>query len=256
MQTENETAEAPRSHPKGGSNTRQPRVALTVVVVLAGMIGIQIAQKQFQLTLKAQPPGIGRGDMPLSDNSLPDSLVGWKKSQFTPPGEIRDGQFWWSHSWAYENDRSQALISYDQADWHGWHELSECYSASGWTLKSRKIMPDASGWSFVVSHFQKDSVHAVLLFSLFFEDGDFVAPWELSLREAIKQNMTAMDAMRDRRRHSNDRVDARSFQCQVFLPSSSKITAATEKDAIALHMASRERLYTLWLEQQTEEVDD
>ncbi|MCR9200694.1 MAG: exosortase U [Planctomycetaceae bacterium] len=211
------------------------------------MIGIQFAQKHFQLTVKAQPPGVSRGDMPLTESSLSASIGDWNRVSFRPPEEVTAGQFWWSHSWQYENAQLQAIVSYDQADWNGWHELSECYSASGWTLVSRKIVTDPDGWDFVVSRFEKDNLHAVLAFSLFFDDGDYLAPWELSLREAVKQNMTTLDAMRDRQRHSSDRANARAFQCQIFVPAIQKLPEGAVADILELHKATRVQFRSLWL---------
>lgn len=228
---------------------KSPRVGLAVIVVLVGMIGIQFGQKYFQLTVKSQAPGIERGDMPLTESSLPAVVGEWQQVKFLPPGDAPEGQFWWSHSWHYRTDDVQAIVSYDQADWNGWHELSECYSATGWTLKSRDIeREESSDWDYVVSTFTKGNAHATLVFSLFFDDGDMVAPWQLSLKQAVKQDMSTMDLLMDRRRHATDRADARAFQCQVFVPSQHKTGANVRAEAVSLHLQSRKQLREHWLE--------
>ena len=229
---------------------RSPNVMLFVVLVVIGMIGLKIIQSQFQLTTKSQPPGTDRGDITVANSCLPDTTNEWKKAKFTPPAaETPKGQYWWTHSWIYSTESTQAIVAFDQANWVGWHELSECYSSSGWTLESREIHEhESDDWNYVVSKFSKaPGLSGVLVFSLFFEDGKPIKPWELSVREIVKQNMTGLDRLFERSRHTSDHNNLRALQCQVFVPVQDSLSDSVIEDAIQLHLETRQSFVQNWM---------
>ena len=214
-----------------------------MAVVVGGMIAIKIIQSQFQLTTRFQPPGPARGDLELRDECLPETMAGWQKQGFTPPQqEVPEGQRFWTHSWLYQCKFGSAIVAFDQAGFTGWHELSQCYAAQGWTLENREIREDKSGnWNYVVSEFSKPpNQSGLVVFSLFFKDGSPVQPPELSIHQAIRQNMSWLERIDDRLDNLTAKSTDPALQCQTFVPTSGPLDPALIEQAIQLHLESRQ----------------
>ena len=229
-------------------------MAWFVILVVIGMIGLSVVQSQFQLTTNSQPPGLSRGDVELRDECLPAKIADWQKQSFTPPKQVvPDGQTFWTHSWIYRCENNSAIVAFDQAAFRGWHELSQCYSAQGWILESRSIHENKSDeWHYVVSEFSKPpNESALVVFSLFFEDGSAVKPPELSINQAIRRNMSWLEQIDDRLDNMKAKPTDPTLQCQAFVPTTGPIDPAVLQQTIQLHLDSRKLFVKEWLLQRS-----
>ncbi|MFN7683231.1 MAG: hypothetical protein ACK5TG_20370, partial [Planctomyces sp.] len=78
---------------------KEPRIVLVMVLMIAFLAVAKSFNSQFTVS---KIPGPERGDLVLSEDSLPPELAGWKRTQFQPaevPSDLPDGQFWWVHAW-------------------------------------------------------------------------------------------------------------------------------------------------------------
>jgi len=223
------------------ANSQIP-VGKLLASVLAGMIVLQAATKFFQLSPKWKSPGPVRGDLAFEESLLADASDQWLLQSFTPPEITEEGQYWWSHIWRFASESDLAIVAFDQAGWVGWHELSQCYTSAGWTLKSRKIEQHES-WNYVISKFSRaNGEAAVLFFSMCYVDDEPIEPWRLTLRESGRHRQSFSDLLLERNRHRRDRVGVPAIQCQLFLPAIHPITPDVIHNCRELHLATRERL--------------
>lgn len=215
-------------------------VAKLVFVTLIGMITLQAAAKHFQWTSKWQTPGEARGDLCVEESCVDEQIGAWKRLTFSPPGEVADGQYWWSYSWSFSDSKTSAIVSLDQAAWYGWHELSQCYSSTGWNLQSREVrLFEDDNWQYVLSRFEKPGGQfATLIFSMCHVDGLPIAPWDLNLRESGQHAQSLADLLKERRRHASDR-SVSAIQCQVFSPSATKHSEEQMQQLLSLHRHTR-----------------
>ncbi len=199
-------------------------------------------------------PGTARGDLVLQQNDLPAEIAGWRQTAFEPaksPEELPEGQFWWTHVWNYTNGPQNGIVTFDQADFMHWHDLTVCYRGIGWTVTDKSVLAgtaDTQGWPCVVARMNKnETTSAILVFSLFFDDGDPV-----DARGYETQNTSPNDFWRllESRFENNRRTSkvASIRQCQVLVPYSGKLNSETEASIIALHLQTREAFRKNWLE--------
>ena len=229
-----------------------PPIGLFLTFCVAGIGLLKLLQAVFPSVSATAPVGPTYGDLELQDDCLPEVIGEWQKDRFTPapaPETLEKQPPFWTQSWEYQRGGSVALVSFDQANsFNGWHELSECYTANGWTLESRKICDDENDWPYVVSRFTKSpNMHNIIVFSLFFDDGTAVSPPELTIDQARNRDMTMFEKL-GRRATRSSRTD-RSRQCQVLVAQSEPVSEGLEKQAVSLHLATRASVLSHWLKQ-------
>ncbi len=211
---------------------------------------------------KRPTPGPSRGDMVLTQDAVPRTIGDWKQVSFTPappPEELPAGQYWWVHQWQYQKDGTTALVSFDQLGEDQWHELTYCYRNLDWTIRSRTEYEDRDGGSYIVAELRKDSGEvALLVFSVFFEDGTWATPPAVDLARLNRKRATGVlenamqrigpDKLASADFASTSRGHNRAIQCQVLVTSSDSDVRAELDSAIQLHLESRQRFRSLWLD--------
>jgi hypothetical protein len=234
----------------------QPRVWLWL---FAAVLGVGILQWLGGKPENQKKPGPDRGDVVLLQNDLPDQLGDWQQAEFRPamaPDAIPDGIYWWVHQWTYRTHDLVAVVSFDQLGEDQWHELTSCYRNQNRTIEQREIYQDSvDGGQYVVAT-MKDSQQqlAILVFSVFFEDGQWAQPPAVNIRNL---NVTTRNPGIGAR--LQERVDPiisfenlsgshdRALQCQVLVPCNEHNVSATTDRAILLHLETRRHFRKRWL---------
>lgn len=230
-------------------------------MVLLGFIAMQVASGLLKTDLKQQKAGPQRGDLDLREATLPETINEWTKTEFipaTPPDQLPEGRYWWTHSWVYTTDKFLAIIAFDQADWQGWHELTVCYEATGWTLAEREICVPANAhdasWSYVVAQLNGNGPHqGIVVFSEFHEDGSPTRPREMNLSELV--NKSVGDRMVDRFTYNAEpakrdlQIHERVLQCQVFVTCAGPFPPEAIEKIVELHLQSRSQFRAAWMNQ-------
>lgn len=237
-----------------------------LVVFVAAMIALQLARNRVPSAVKATTPGPARGDLAFTADCLQAEYDDWTRIAFSPappPESLPEGTVAWTHSWTFQQENLNALVTFDQANFAHWHDLTVCYEGIGWTLEHKSTvapeLPATSAsstadsyksvaWPYVVARLQKPgNVEALLVFSLFFDDGDPVDARDYDLATSAADGIERMLAGRletDRRISSVASIR----QCQVFVPFSGAITQAQIDLAVELHFQTREAFRTHWLQ--------
>ena len=201
---------------------------------------------------RSSTPGAERGDFVLTEDDLPATIAEWNRTDFRPAkasDELSHGQYWWTHSWIYKSDSTSAIVSFDQADWVDWHDLTACYRMSGWEMKTRSIKSDGE-WDYVVANYVRGELNATLVYSMFYDDGAPVPP---AAFESIEGGDGLLGDLRRRNRNSNVRFSGRAFQCQVFAVADKR----TEIALTELHLNTRKKLRdaTAFQQIRTDQID-
>jgi hypothetical protein len=197
-------------------------------------------------------PGPARGDLVLERDALPETIGEWRCTQFQPalaPEKLPEGQYWWTHSWNYSNTPLVSIVSFDQAGFADWHELTVCYRAIDWQMKDRRIIPAVSGtagsWNVVLAEFERQSGdRALLAFSLFNQDGQ---PIESPDSDFKNTEGTILDRFQGRVNPRQFHISA--LQTQVFVQHHSVLSEESVQEIIELHLQTRDRFREVWLEQ-------
>ena len=252
----------------GSGSPKSPKVGLglMLVAVVGAMISLQLIQKRVPSIAASKRPGPARGDLTLTADCLGTEYHEWTRKTFTPapaPETLSEGTVAWTHSWTFERENQTALVAFDQADFAHWHDLTVCYKGIGWTLAEKStVSPNApvtapahptdnhasTKWPYVVARLSKPgNVGALLVFSLFFDDGDPVDAGDYDTSKSAARGIRQMfaDRLRNDRRTS---TVASLRQCQVFMPHSGDLTDEQFEHAIALHLGTREAFRGRWLE--------
>ena len=235
---------------------RQPRVWLWL---FAAVLGVGALQWLGGKPENRKKPGPGRGDVVLLQDDLPEQMQEWKRAEFRPamaPDAIPDGIYWWVHQWTYRTHDLTAVVSFDQLGEDQWHELTYCYRNQNRTIEQREIYQDSDdGGQYVVATL-KDSQQqlAVLVFSVFFEDGQWGQPPAVNISNLNVKNRNPGIADR-----MQERVDPtisfenlsgshdRALQCQVLVPCTQDNASETIDRAISLHLETRRCFRNCWL---------
>jgi len=230
---------------------KPPRVSLILVVFVGGMIALDVLGSRSASEQAKQSPGAERGDIFLEDSALPDEIGSWRKASpvsVVPPNELPDWQYWWTHSWQYQQSELRALVAMDQADWVYWHELTVCYESNGWTLNERQVMrgTEADGWPFVVANISNpDGRSAIIAFSMFTDTGEAGDPPDFfSADDHAAVNLTGR--LQQRANHQRNSLPRRLLQCQIFVPYRGKRKDAIQAEATSLHLATRAQFRDHW----------
>ena len=251
----------PVSVPNAQRLAPNAKTSLSLLAVLIGM-GLLQAFAQ-QLGSGREKPGPTRGDLVLTEEALPAELAGWTRTKFIPApavDELPEGQYWWVHQWQYQKDSTTALVSFDQLGEDRWHELTYCYRILDWVLDDRSIQTDkSSAGKYVLARMSKEGgQHGLLVFSVFFENGEWDLPpdFELSLVNSFTQDQGLIGRMARRFRPPeipqgvparNETAIQRALQCQVFIATAKPISGSLVADTIELHLQSRKQFQSHWL---------
>lgn len=212
---------------------------LVGVLVLMGLM--QIVIRNFSgNSVNAGPE---RGDIRLTEDVLPTVIDGWKLSEFQEPtgkGGVA-GIIGWTHSWNAQRDGMGGIVCFDQVGFMGWHELTMCYEATGWTASNRTLKtsnsPQTGEWHSVCVELAKpQNEKALLIYSIFDGMGSPKKPPELT--GYVPGSGLSSEAKR-------------CLQCQVMLPYQGKLSGELLDIAHQLHVATRELFREEWLKQRS-----
>ncbi len=80
--------------------------------------------------------------LPIGTETLPAELAGWQRVGEVQRKTRAEGRMYglFSHVWTYRRGKVQAQVSLDYA-FLGWHDLSLCYSSSGWAVTNQEQVP-------------------------------------------------------------------------------------------------------------------
>lgn len=248
---------APRHSPLAAGAARRPRMFLWLVVMLGGFILLQALTKSTSVRLR---PGKERGDLVLDQHALPSEINGWHMQTFEPapaPELLPPGQYWWVHQWAYQRDSQTAIVSFDQLGESQWHELTYCYRNQDWTIADRIAYADPEdGSPYIVARLEKNSgAKALLVFSVFFEDGSWATPPHVNLSHLNSKSLRPGLNDRIHERFNpiimfadDDSRHTRALQCQVLVSGGEPAEPAIVDAAVNLHLASRSQFRNNWLQ--------
>ncbi len=179
---------------------------------------------------------------------LPADFDGWRCTDFHVTRRERDSTFGeHSQAWTLAGDGVRAVVSLDYP-FSGWHELTECYAAHGWSITSRSVdAPTPSAGIRDVEHLpavEVRMVHAqtarygLLRFALVRADGRPLRPraaGELDeLRDRVSDRLRAWRA--------DDGRAATTYQVQLFVESFLEPDAAAAARAARLFASHGRRL--------------
>ena len=114
---------------------------------------------------------------PLKAADMPNALGALPLSKFSAPRREVDA-LWGEHSriWEYQAGLSFATLAVD-FPFVGWHDLTDCYKANGWSASSAPVVTDGPGGPAVEASFVRpDGYNAFLIFALADHGGRPVDP--------------------------------------------------------------------------------
>ncbi|MCU0978009.1 MAG: exosortase U [Pirellulaceae bacterium] len=182
-----------------------------------------------------------RGDMPAE-------LDGWSLVDYAPVERGRDDQNGhFSSEWRYRREPLECRVSVDYP-FHGWHELTICYTGSGWGVVNRREVTDEQPR--VETELSKPTgEYGWLLFALFGPTGECLEPsrgndarWP-SLQEKLARSPLGSWLLG--RRYGG--VVEATYQVQVFASSAVGLSAAQRADVQRLFLAAQARVVTAYL---------
>ena len=231
-----------------------PRGSARVILLIVGlMIAAQAATRYLGVAGSATCAGPGRGDLRLPRKALPETINDWNVTSFTEPQQADvPGVVGWSHSWSVSRDSLQVVVAFDQVGFMGWHELTQCYTATGWVVTSRAVRGLPSGatgedWKYVEAHLQKPSgEEATLLYSIFSGFGAAVVPPASADTEGggLLGRLTGGESPLVA---TGFNESARCLQCQVLLPHRGPLSEDALQKLLELHGATRDILRAWWM---------
>lgn len=228
-----------------------------LVLCVLGLIAFQTASRFLPGNDRNYQPGVVGEDWDAPVDVLPEDIHGWVRTSYTPGSptdELPEGQSWWTHQWTYAHTelRVAARVAMDQATFRGWHELTQCYQGNGWTLGNRSVdvRSNAKGWPLVVAELSKQpNESGILVFSLFYEDGEPVFPVEYGLIDQPATDLTGRLLNRKRNAIKGKKSETRrSIQCQTLAVRSNSHSKLQIEAIVQLHIDSRGRLKQGWLD--------
>jgi hypothetical protein len=225
-------------------------VGYWLLAVIAGTVVTQVVTKQSE---EVKPPGPERGDLALSRDFLPQQIEEWNNTAFEvqSPEQLPQGQFWWTHRWNYANGALNSTVTLDQANFQHWHDLTVCYQAIGWTVTSRRVADGRSqteDWPCIVAQMKMNETEsAVLVFSLFFDDGDPVNAREYENAATTPKDLGLLLESRFGNKPRRTSSVAGVRQCQVLVPYEGSLDTEAESRIIDLHLQTREIFREKWV---------
>jgi exosortase len=208
--------------------------ALAVVNVAASWSGIGLSPRALEAQLRT-----------LKAESLPEDLGGFRRVAFdsTASGPANAGA---AHArrWLYKpgvmlGPAVPTMTVEVDSPYVGWHELTDCYKAAGWVIKSRSKAP-VKGAAAVVARMDRPlEGTSLLVFGFDDSRGRPVSPpdgpgWRAVLRERVSQGAWRLrGALGGLARGSSGRP-VTSYQVQLLVQTSKAPTAEDEAQALAL----------------------
>lgn len=233
------------------TSSRSGHPGCWIAAIVVGLVTVQILTGWIQATYEVA--GTARNDLELNVDSLPDILGTWSKTSFerVSSGDGRNqNDRVWTHSWRFQKDRLSAYVAFDQAGFMHWHDLTVCYQGLGWSMDQKRVLSDADAteeWPVVSARLSKqDGSTALLLFSLFFDDGDPVDARAYELAGTVEDGFRRMLGARFDRNRRTSRI-ARLRQCQVFVQYTGELAPSTESSIVDLHLRTRKTFRDQWL---------
>lgn len=200
-----------------------------------------------------QAAGIERNDLVLKEDDLPVEIENWSRVSFVPAQaaeEQTEDALVWTHSWNFRKDRLSAYVAFDQAGFMHWHDLTVCYQALGWTMTSKRVVSNTEAtdqWPVVVARLEKlDGTMAMLVFSLFFDNGDPVDARSYEVATTAEEGFKRLLGARFERNQRTSKV-ASIRQSQVLVAHTGTLSSDEEDSIIGLHLKSRESFRNKWL---------
>lgn len=160
----------------------------------------------------------------LGADALPQQWHQWQRQQFETVRRSRDdqnGEF--SQVWRYRWGRHNAIVSLDFV-FNGWHELTGCYSTTGWVLE-RRTPPTAEekeSRPFVDAQLRKPlDTFGYLVFSLLDEQDRPLHPHEgKALQGQVSDRLAALRGLRRLRGETaSEALSLPTYQVQVLVES-------------------------------------
>ena len=245
-----QTADPVKSSSAVPAQPGKTRVGYWLLAVVAGTVFTQALSKQAEDNL---PPGPARGDLSLSRDSLPQQIGEWSNTAFAvqSPEQLPQGQFWWTHRWNYANGALNGTVTLDQANFKHWHDLTVCYQSLGWTVTDRHVADGhnpTENWPCIVAHMRKSETQsAMLVFSLFFDDGDPVNARDYETAATTRRDLGQLLESRFGNKPGRTSSVASVRQCQVLVPYEGVLDTDAKSGIIALHLQTREIFRDKWI---------
>ena len=131
-------------------------------------------------------------------------------------------------------------MSFDQLGLRGWHELTECYTAIGWTVTERipSRSDAANNWQYIVARLQRDTQRATLVYSIFDGAGNPMQTPDDSPSWLEQRQVWGNDTLRE---------TMRTLQAQVLIAHAGDLPEELEQEIIQLHLVTRDRFKSEWL---------
>jgi hypothetical protein len=144
-----------------------------------------------------------------------------------------NGEF--SNMWAYSGSGMNVRLSCDHP-FCDWHELTVCYTNTGWSILSREELNDGSGWYGRLVTMQKADTgqYGTLLFSLFEKSGDPLSPPSAQRPVDLLLNRISYN-----RSGYSFKIAPVIYQSQVFCESVVPLDDAQVANLKELHFESR-----------------
>lgn len=199
-------------------------MSVATVFIALSLLQIAMAGSWFRRAPReqVQGPAVDPAAVLGEDAILPLNAE-WQVVDFQK--KSRPGRSIWgenSLTWTLQRGKLKVAMSLDYL-FFDWHELSNCYSSSGWTRSKRKVMnPEEAveSWHTVTAEFYRpgSGERGLLFFDLFTRGGLYQAPprekvgWLLSQRFDFR-SLALFDATPARDRSED------AFQVQAFVVS-------------------------------------
>lgn len=234
-----------------------PNGRLRTAAVISGLVGmiilVQVATRQFGTGSLAAKAGIARGDIRLNEDAIPTEVHDWNVVAFQEPkeGDTADG-IGWAHSWTFQKNQRKVVVSFDQVGFMDWHELTQCYQATGCTLADRKVMSgkknqDANDWGYVQATLMEASGEQdVLMYSIFNGLGEPVEPPGSTLPEKSNGFFDRLSPKNGLKLGTNPE-SSRCLQVQLLIPGGKEISDEDHAALEQLHFQTREIFRQHWM---------
>jgi hypothetical protein len=247
---------APEMQIERQNKRRSLTSGLWIIAVVAGLMIARDVSNRLSARSSVQP-GSSRGDLQLVAESLPQTISDWTRISFTPPENpdtLPSGQYWWVHSWKFQQRDANALVTMDQLGLDHWHELTHCYEGQGWEIEDRRIVESVhegstTPWDYVVARMKKPpGEYGLVVFSTFFEDGSPAEALKMGPDHSWEPPEQFRLRVQDRFQIPVPAADhTRALQCQVLCQSTAPFSEDTVAGIIELHKQTRQQFRLAWL---------
>jgi hypothetical protein len=136
-------------------------------------------------------------------------------------------------------DAAAYVVSFDFPFAGGWHELTECYAATGWERRAREVRTapkDAGGWQYVEANFEKPGeAFGTVMYAEFDQNGDELRPhdgWDRPKDSFLTKRNLYLESRK-------------TYQVQVFVAVPVAPTDSQRQQAAQLLVEARQRFHAL-----------